>query len=41
MFSEVEPVLSLEEDMFVLTDIGSLCSNLGILTLLMGIWVVI
>jgi hypothetical protein len=41
MFSEVEPVLSLQEDMLVLTDIGSLCSNLGIRTLLMGIWVVI
>jgi hypothetical protein len=26
MFSEVEPVLSWQEDMFVLTDIGSLCS---------------
>jgi len=32
MFSEVKPVLSLQEDMLVLTDIGSLCSNLGIIS---------
>ena len=41
MFSEVEPVLSLQEDMFLLTDNGSLCSNLGIVALFMGICVVI
>jgi hypothetical protein len=33
MFSEVEPVLSCQEDIFVLTDIGNLYSNLGIMTL--------
>jgi hypothetical protein len=41
MFIEVDPVLSWQEDMFVLTDIGNLCSNLGIMTMLMGTCVVI
>ncbi len=39
MFSEVEPVLSWEEDMFVLTDFGNL-DMIDIMTWLMGIWVV-
>ncbi len=40
MFSEVESVLSWQEDMFVLTDIGIL-GGIDVMTLLMGIRVVI
>ena len=40
MFSEVEHVLSLQEDMFVLEDIGNF-GMIDIMTLLMGICVVI
>ena len=40
MFNEVEPVVSCQEDMFVLTDIGNLV-RIDIMTLLMGICVVI
>ena len=39
MFSEVEPVLSCQEDMFVLVDIGKLVM-IDIMTWLMGICVV-